>query len=217
MHSALSLDGTIIEWGRGPCGDSLVCPTMDINRFLFAFEVRAREDKGFFESLASMIKGAITAVLDFFSGGAFGRWSVGRANDKKLDKIAKICTMYNKMKFYSPFNNNCQHFVNQILKAIESDFVSEGEFRHIIKTLEHDGKVDFYFRGKSFNSRKDLDDYVKSISFNSLCKDDKKLLMCYKNTFDIYHRNDKDNERYKTTEEAKKMWNDLISKEKFND
>ena len=28
---------------------------------------------------------------------------------------------------------------------------------------------------------------------------------------------DKDNERYKTTDEAKKMWNDLISKEKFND
>ena len=65
--------------------------------------------------------------------------------------MVKICTMYNKMKFYSPFNNNCQHFVNQILKAIESDFVSEGEFRHIIKTMEHDGKVDFYFRGKSFN------------------------------------------------------------------
>ena len=164
LHSALSLDGTIIEWGRGPCGDSLVCPTMDINRFLFAFEVRAREDKGFFESLASMIKGAITAVLDFFSGGAFGRWSVGRANDKKLDK---------------------------------SDFVSEGEFRHIIKTLEHDGTVDFYFRGKSFNSRKDLDDYVKSIRFNSLCKDDKKLLMCYKNTFDIYHKSDPYNEKFK--------------------
>lgn len=119
LHSALSLDGTIIEWGRGPCGDSLVCPTMDINRFLFAFEVRAREDKGFFDKLGKMIKGAITMVLDFFSGGAFGRWSVGRANDKKLDKIAKLCTMYNKIKFYNPLVNNCQHFVNLILKAIE--------------------------------------------------------------------------------------------------
>lgn len=217
LHSALSLDGTIIEWGRGPCGASLICPTMDIQRFLFAFEVRAREDTGFFEALGSMIKGAVTTLLNFFSGGAYGRWSVGRANDKKLDTIAKICTMYNKMRFYNPLTINCQHFVNQILKAIEADFTSEGEFKNIIERLERDGKVDFYFKGHSFNSRKDLDDYVKSINFDNLCKDDKKLLMCYKNTFDIYYMNDKENTRYQSTDEAKKMWNDLISKEKFND
>ena len=217
LHSALSLDGTIIEWGRGPCGDSLVCPTMDIKRFLFAFEVKAKEDKGFFKALGAMISAAITAVLNFFSGGAYGRWSVGRANDKKLDKIAKICTMFNRMKFYNPFSNNCQHFVNQVLKAIESDFSSQGEFREIIRKLENEGKVDFYFRGNYFNSRKDLDNYVKTINFNSLYRDEKKLLLCYKNTFDIYLQNDKDNERYKTTDEARKMWNELISKETFDD
>lgn len=80
-----------------------------------------------------------------------------------------------------------------------------------------EGKVDFYFKGRTFNARKELDDYVKSINFSGLCKDDKKLLMCYKNTFDIYYRNDKNNERYKTTEEARKMWSELISKERFND
>lgn len=217
LHSALSLDGTIIEWGRGPCGASLVCPTLDLKRFLFAFEVKAREDKGFFESIGNYIKGAVTYILDWFSGGAFGRWSVGRANDKKLDKIAKICTMYNKMKFYNPLSNNCQHFVNVILKAIDSDFVSDGEFRNIIKQLEERGKVDFYFRGHYFNSRKDLDNFVKSINFSSLSINDKKLLICYKNTFDTYYRNDKNNEKYKSTEEAKKMWKDILTKEKFND
>ena len=212
LHSALSLDGTIIEWGRGPCGDSLVCPTMDLRRFLFSFEVKAKEDEGFFASIGNIIKGAITSILDFFSGGAFGRWSVGRANDQKLDKIAKICVQFNRSRFYNPISVNCQHFVKAILKAIDSDFVSDGEFRKIIESLEEKGKVDFYFKGNYFNSRKQLDDYIKSIDFHGLSKNDKKLLICYKNTFDVYHMNDKNNEKYKTTEEARNYWNELIRK-----
>ena len=217
LHSALSLDGTIIEWGRGPCGDSLVCPTMDIDQFLFAFEVKARDDKGFFSMIGNKIKEAITSVLDFFSGGSFGRWSVGRANDKKLDKIAKICVMFNRSRYYNPVSVNCQHFVKMILNAIESDFSSDGEFRNIIDSLEREGQVDFRFKGKYFSTRKQLDDYVKTINFSSLCRNDKKLLLCYKNTFDKYLMNNKNDERYKTTDEAKKYWNDLIRKENFND
>ena len=136
LHSALSLDGTIIEWGRGPLGDSLIYPTMDIKRFLFAFEVKAKEDKGFFTMIGAKISEAITAVLNFFSRGAYGRWSVGRANDKKLDKIAKICVMFNRYRDYSAFSLNCQHFVKVILNEIESDFVSEGEIKNIIDRLE---------------------------------------------------------------------------------
>jgi hypothetical protein len=204
LHSALSLDGTIIEWGRGPCGDSLVCPTMVISQFLFAFEVKAKEDEGFFTMIGNIIKDAITSVLDFFSGGAFGRWSVGRANEKKLDQIAKICVMFNRCRYYNPVNLNCQHFVKTILKAIDSDFSSDGEFRNIIDRLEQEGKVDFIFGGRNFTTRKQLDDYVKSIDFNNLCKNDKKLLLSYKNTFDKYLINDKNNEKYKTTDEARK-------------
>lgn len=47
LHSAISLDGTIIEWGRGPCGQNIVCPNLDIKRFLFAFEIKAKEDDNF--------------------------------------------------------------------------------------------------------------------------------------------------------------------------
>jgi len=216
LHSALSLDGTIIEWGRGPCGDSLIVPTMDMNRFLFAFEVKAREDEGFFAMLGNKIKDATTYVLNLFSGGAFGRWSVGRANEQKLDKIAKICVMFNRSRFYNPLTLNCQHFVKQILKVIDSDFSSDGEFRNIIDKLDKEGRVDFIFQGREFKTRKELDDYVKSINFNSLCSNDKKLLICYKNTFDVYLLNDKNNERYKTTDEARNYWNELIRKENFN-
>lgn len=215
MHSALSLDGTIIEWGRGPCGVSLVCPTMDIKRFLFSFEIKTREDKGFFAMIGEKISGAITSILDFFSGGAYGRWSVGRANEKKLDKIAQICVMFNRCRYYNPATLNCQHFVEMILNQIESDFSFDGNLNYIINKLKNEGKVDFYFNGREFRTRKELDDYVKTINFRDLCINDKKLLMCYKNTFDIYLMNDENNEKYKTTDEAKKFWNELIRKENF--
>ena len=141
----------------------------------------------------------------------------GQSKRKKLDQIAKICVMFNRCRYYNPVNLNCQHFVKAILKAIDSDFSSDGEFRNIINMLEREGKVNFIFRGKNFSTRKELDDYVKSINFSSLCQNDKKLLLSYKNTFDKYLITDKNNEKYKTTDEARKFWNELIRKENFND
>jgi len=217
LHSAISLDGTIIEWGRGPCGQDLVYPNTDIISFLFSFEIKAKEDDNFFAIIWKKLKDASSFVLDFFSGGAYGRWSLGKANDSKLDKIAEVCVMYNKHKYYNAATNNCQHFVKMILKKIDSDFSFDGEFGKIIKDLETKGKAEFSFKGKIFNTRKELDDYVKSIDFSSLSKNDKKLLMCYKNTFDIYLRSqkdEKDKEKFKSTKEDEEFWRDLIMKEK---
>jgi len=217
LHSAISLDGTIIEWGRGPCGQDLVCPNLDIISFLFSFEIKAKEDDNFFAIIWQKLKDAASFVLNFFSGGAYGRWSLGKANDSKLDKIAEVCVMYNKHKYYNPVTNNCQHFVKMILKKIDSDFSFDGEFGKIIKDLETKGKAEFSFKGKIFNTRKELDNYVKSINFSSLSKNDKKLLMCYKNTFDIYLRSqkdEKDKEKFKSTKEDEYFWRDLIMKEK---
>ena len=137
LHSAISLDGTIIEWGRGPCGQNLICPNLDIKNFLFAFEIKAKEDDNFFKYIWNKIKDAGAFILNFFTSGTYGKWSLGRANDKKLDQIAKICVSYNRSKYYNPVTNNCQHFVRKILDAIESDFSFEGEFGTIIKKLEN--------------------------------------------------------------------------------
>ena len=103
-----------------------------------------------------------------------------------------------------------------ILNSIESDFTFEGEFGNIIKKLENEGKIDFSFKGQTFNTRSELVKYVRSIDFNSLCKNDKKLLFCYKNTYDIYLKNDKDNSKFQTTDEDEEFWKELISREKEN-
>ena len=216
LHSALSLDGTIIEWGRGPCGKNLICPTLDIKEFLFAFEIKAKEDEGFFKLIWKIIKAAGTFILNLFFGGSFGRWAIGNTNSDKVNKIAKICVQYNRYKYYNAASNNCQHFVKTILQEIGSDFRFDGEFGRIIRQLENDGKIDFIFQGKTFNTRKELDNFVKSISFENLSVNDKKLLICYKNTFDIYLRNDPNNEKYQSTKEDDIFWRDLITKEKEN-
>ena len=94
LHSALSLDGTIIEWGRGPCGDSLVCPTMDISQFLFAFEVKAREDESFFTMIGNKIKDAITSILDFFFRRCFWKMVGGQSKRKKAGSNCKnLCNV----------------------------------------------------------------------------------------------------------------------------
>ena len=214
LHSAISLDGTIIEWGRGPCGQDLVCPTLDIKKFLFAFEIKAKEDHNFFVYIWNKIKDAGAFILNLFTGGAYGRWALGKANSDKINKIAKICVNYNRREKYNKMYNNCQHFVRKILDAIESDFNFDGEFGNIIKKLEYEGKVDFIFKGKIFKKRKELDEYVKSINFRALPQNDKRLLICYKNTFDIYLRNDQKNENYQSSEESEKYWREIISREK---
>jgi len=216
LHSALSLDGTIIEWGRGPCGQNLVCPTLDIKNFLFSFEIKAKEDDNFFKYIWKKIKEAGEFILNLFTSGQYGRWAIGKANSEKINKIAKICVRYNRSKFYNPVTNNCQRFVKEILDAIESDFSFDGEFGNIIRKLENEGKVDFIFRGRTFNTRKELDDYVRSINFSSLCPNDKKLLICYKNTFDIYLRNNENEEKFKSTKEAEDFWIELIKRERKN-
>jgi len=33
LYSAISFDGKIIEWRRGPCGQNLICPNLDIKDF----------------------------------------------------------------------------------------------------------------------------------------------------------------------------------------
>ena len=94
LHSALSLDGTIIEWGRGPCGDSLICPTMDISQFLFAFEVKAKEDESFFTMIGNKIKEAVTSVLDFFLRGCFWKMVSGQSKRKKARSNCKnLCNV----------------------------------------------------------------------------------------------------------------------------
>ena len=70
LHSAISLDGTIIEWGRGPCGPDLVFLTLDTKKFLFAFEMKAKEDHNFFIYIWNKIKDVGAFILNLFSDGA---------------------------------------------------------------------------------------------------------------------------------------------------
>lgn len=47
---------------------TLVCPTLDIKRFLFTFQVKAKEDNNFFSMIWNKIKDFGTFILNLFSG-----------------------------------------------------------------------------------------------------------------------------------------------------
>ena len=111
-------------------------------------------------------------------------WELKKINEDELNKIAKKCVFYNKRKHYNPFSNNCQNFVNDILNEINAPFNPSGELKKVIDKISQNGYSSFSFQGKEFKSRREFDEYVKSINFKDLCIDDKKLLLCYKSLYD---------------------------------
>ena len=185
-------------------------------KFSFTFEIKVKEDDDFFKYIWGIIKKAVEFILNFFTAGQYRRCAVGKANSEKINKISKICVWYNRSRFYNPVTNNCQRFVKNILNAIESDFSFQVELGNIILKLENEGKVDFIFRGRTFNTRKELNDHVKSINFNTFCANDKILFICYKNTFNIYLRNNENEERFKSTKEVEDIRIELIKSEREN-
>ena len=167
-----------------------------------------------------MLGGPVLAFLGRFAvigGISYGvlyaysfSWELKIINEDELNKIAKKCVFYNKRKHYDPFSNNCQNFVNDILKEIDAPFDPKGELKKVIDKISQNGYSSFSFQGKEFKSRREFDEYVKSINFRDLCIDDKKLLLCYKSLYDDRLRIIKKEEnQHPLTEEEK------LEKEKY--
>jgi hypothetical protein len=45
--------------------------------------------------------------------------------------------------------------------------------------------IDFFFKDKIFKTRKDLDYFLEEIKYDSLCQDDKILLLSYRITYNL--------------------------------
>lgn len=154
------------------------------------------------------------AVIGGISYGVFYAyslsWELKKINEDELNKIAKKCVFYNKRKHYDKYSNNCQNFVNDILKEIDAPFDPKGELKKVIDKISQNGYSSFSFQGREFKSRREFDEYVKSINFKDLCIDDKKLLLCYKSLYDDRLRIIKKEEnQHPLTEE------EILEKEKY--
>ena len=207
MHSALSVGGRIIEWGNNFLNDELIIPTTNYNQiFNISFDI----DESFFTKIKNFLKDMFANFINFFV-------SIFQTEcDKEINKIVEKCVEYNTHFFYDETKRNCQKFVFDVLRELNIDLKFEGEmereYNYILKNL----KLDFKYKEKTFNTRKELDEFVKKCNFQSLCQDDKKLLFMYKSSFEIAKKcgeeeglSDTELEKYETTEESEKMWKDF--------
>lgn len=116
LHAALSVNGVVLEWGRGLGGQSLVCPTLDVLGLLLAIEVEAK-GKGWWDEVKNFINRARNFILNSFKNFG-GGWIAGVILEVKLDKIAETCIAYNRLRYYEAVRNNCQNFVGDSKKQI---------------------------------------------------------------------------------------------------
>lgn len=210
LHAGLMVDETIIQWGRGKLGPEIVFPSTDLRNILFSIEaessIKKEKKKKLFYLLSSLALGTVVGIPCLMIGGPFLTavgglaavggissgiyyafklsWEIKEINEEELNKITKKCVLYNKRKIYDVRNNNCQKFVTDILDDIHAPFNPKGELKNLIDKISQNGYCEFIYKGNTFKSRREFDNYIKTINFNDLSDDDKKLLLCYKTLYD---------------------------------
>ena len=220
MHSALSVSGRIIEWGNNLINSGLIIPTTNYNQiFNICFDI----EESFFTKIKNFFKDMIANFINFFNTIFQTEWRLETVYEKEINKIVEKCVEYNTYYFYDRTKRNCQKFVFDVLRELKINLKFEGEMEREYNYILDNLKLDFKYKDKTFNTRKELDEFVKNCNFKSLCKDDKKLLFMYKSSFEISKKCGEEDgldrtilEKYETTEESEKMWKDFQVSELLN-
>ena len=215
-HTGLLIDDVVIQWGRGLLGKSLINPSKSAkyNDYIYAIELDNKKIWDLIIETFDNIEDYITNKREYNQLGTLKAFEIA---DNQLNIIAQQCVYYNINKTYSLVFENCQHFVKSILSKINLNVNKEGEVGRVLKIVEDKcDNIDFIYKDNVFNSRRDLDEYVLNCQFEQLPKDERKVLFCYRNVFEYYQRNKPNEDKYKSSEEARTFWNKLSDREKFN-
>ena len=98
--------------------------------------------------------------------------------EQMLEKVKEVIVKYNRYRYYNVFACNCQHFVEDVMKAIG--------VKNVPQNLT--GKLKDYFKQLTANKSKcipsefpthqSLDDYVRTQEATKLTQHDKEYLLC---------------------------------------
>ncbi|CAG8740244.1 3689_t:CDS:1, partial [Acaulospora morrowiae] len=115
---------------------------------------------------------------------------IGVIPSRKLQVVAQKCVFWNKNIYYNPLFNNCQHFIEDILKKLDLKFEPQGEFKKFLDRIIYNADDSFLFQEKEFFSRQDLDQFADQ----KWCKIqniwDKRLLLCYSDMMESMYQID---------------------------
>lgn len=215
LHTGLLVDDIVIEWGRGLLGKSVVNPSLDVrwDDFIFSIEL---ENKQIWEKIKETYDNLEDYILNKKDLSEMGTLVAFKIANNQLDVIASASVIYNSEYKYHLLTRNCQNFVTDILKEIHLDVNKDGDVGKVLKIAQDKYKpFDFSFRQEMLLTRQDLDRFVMSINFTELSKDERRVLFCYRNVFEFYERNKPNDEKYKTTDDARYFWKQLACQEKF--
>jgi hypothetical protein len=129
-----------------------------------------------------------------------------------LSIISKIVCEWNSTKQYSQHNTNCQHFIDELCKALEIKLEFKGALGTFIEQLRKTGQCDLRYtlteelqkqlgvdyNSRQFNTHKELDEFVTQVrmvnptyfDIDPVGKDDWILLKSYDRAFWLRHFKD---------------------------
>ena len=216
IHVGLLVDDVCIQWGRSILGKSVVNPSKDViyNDYIFAIELENNEIWNLIRETFNNLDDYLTNKKDINSMGTIKALTIA---EKQLDIIAHEAVNYNVNKNYNLVFKNCQRFADKIIKKMGLNVNKNGEAGEVLKmAMDKLNRFDFSFKGKDFKTRADLDNYIRINDFRLFSKEERRVLFCYRNVFDYWGRTYPNEAKYKSTDLAKELWDDLADKEKFN-
>ena len=215
VHVGILIDDVCIQWGRSVLGKSIVNPSGNViySDYIFAIELENQPIWDLIKETFNNLKDYITNKKDIQQMGTIKAFKIA---DTQLTIIADQSVKYNVKKNYNLILKNCQHFAKKTIEKLGLKINKNGEVGKVLKmTQDKLNPFDFIFKGIEFKNRKDLDDFVLKNNFENFSKEDRRILFCYRNVFDFYARFSPNDDKYKSSENAKDFWNKLAEKEKF--
>ena len=215
LHVGIMIDDVAVQWGRSVLGKSIVNPSDNVIYFdyIFAIELENQPIWDLIKETYSNLRDYITKKKDYSKMGTVKAFKIA---DTQLTIISEQCVKYNVKKDYNLVLKNCQHFAKKLTQKLGLTVDTSGEAGNVLKmAMDKLNQFTFNFKGTLLKTRKDLDDIVMNNEFSNFSKDDRRVLFCYRNVFDYYARIKKNEESYKSTDNAKAYWNKLSEIEKF--
>lgn len=215
LHVGILVDDVCIQWGRSVLGKSIVNPSGDViwSDYIFAIELENQPIWDLIKETFNNLKDYITNKKDYNKMGSIKAFVIA---DTQLKIFAERAVKYNTKKHYNLVTKNCQHFAKQTIEELGLKLNTNGEVGEVLKKAKDKlNPFNFTFKGNEFKNRKELDEFVLINDFSQFSKEERRVLFCYRNVYDFYARFKPNEDKYKSSEEALVLWNELAEEEKF--
>ncbi|CAB4479704.1 hypothetical protein RhiirA1_534079 [Rhizophagus irregularis] len=193
FHVGLEIDGIILEWGTGDAGPHLIYPRVNTDRLYEKIAyIRVSYFSQEFNPTTFTRNNVSNIILDVMKKYLFFDPKIGVVPSKQLQIIAQKCVSWNKDFHYSPLSRNCQHFIDEMLEALDLKFNPEGEFEKFLDRIVKYTDDRFLFQEREFFSRQDLDQFADQNWVKISNVWDKRLLICYSDMMNNMYENNHD-------------------------